>query len=64
MQKTVTYGYGAVRSDLEKTVTYGYGTVHSDLEKMVCKVLQYIRADIYEEKIESCHRLNKKAIGR
>ena len=33
--------------------------VHSDLSKTVFKVLQHIRADMCEEKIESCHCLNK-----
>ena len=36
-------------------------TVESDLSKTVCKVLQHIGADICQEKIESCHRLNKKS---
>ena len=33
--------------------------VHSDLEKSVCKVLQHIRADICEEKIELFHSLGR-----
>ena len=33
---------------------------HSDLEKTVCKVL-HIGADIFEDKIESYHNLNKKS---
>ena len=33
--------------------------VHSDLEKRVCKALQHREADIFEEKIELCHRINK-----
>ena len=33
--------------------------VHSILSKTVCKVLQHIGADIWEEKIESCHCNNK-----
>ena len=27
----------------------------------MCKVLQHIGADIWEEKIESCHSINKKS---
>ena len=35
---------------------------HSDLLKKLCKVSYYNGADTYEEKIESCHRLNKKSL--
>ena len=35
--------------------------VHSVLEKTVCKLLQHIGADIFEEKLESYHLLNKKS---
>ena len=35
--------------------------VHSILEKTVCKLLQHIGADIFEEKLESYHLLNKKS---
>lgn len=35
--------------------------VHSEFEKMACKVLQHIAVDICDEKIESCHRLNKRS---
>ena len=35
--------------------------VHSVLEKTVCKLLQHIGVDIFEEKLESYHFLNKKS---
>ena len=34
---------------------------HGDLSKMMCKALHYIGADTCEEKIKSCHHLNKKS---
>ena len=36
-------------------------TVHSVLEKTVCKLLQHIGADIFEERLESYHLLSKKS---
>ena len=35
--------------------------MHSVLEKTVCKLLQHIGVDIFEEKLESYHLLNKKS---
>ena len=35
--------------------------VHGVLEKTVCKLLQNIGADIFQEKLESYHLLNKKS---